>query len=115
MPIYIPKQGDIAALSFDPQSGHEQAGRQPALVISKDAFNEATGMVMCCPLTKTNRNFPFHVAVTQSSSLTGFVMCEQLKSLDYKSRKITFIEKASKNLLSEVLAIVDACLFERSD
>ena len=78
----------------------------------KDAFNEATGMVICCPLTKTNRNFPFHAAVTQSSLVTGFVMCEQLKSFDYQSRNINFIEKASKNLLVEVLAIVDACLFE---
>jgi len=61
MAAYVPKQGDLVALDFDPQSGHEQQGRRPALVLSKDAFNKGTGMAICCPITNTDRRVPFHV------------------------------------------------------
>ena len=63
MAAYIPRQGDIVALTFDPQSGHEQTGRRPALVISKRLFNRGTGMAIVCPITNTFRNLPFHVAI----------------------------------------------------
>lgn len=61
MPRHVPKQGDFVILSFDPQSGHEQKGRRPALVISNTLFNKHTGLVMVCPITSTFRNFPFHI------------------------------------------------------
>jgi len=67
---YIPKQGDFVVLSFDPQAGHEQKGRRPALVVSNTLFNRHTGMAMACPITNTFRDFPFHVAVPTDSSLT---------------------------------------------
>lgn len=115
MPAYLPRQGDLVGLSFDPQSGHEQRGRRPALVISVDAFNRATGMAVCCPLTTTERAIPFHVPVPLEASLTGFVMCEQVKSVDYRSRRIRFIERAPGELLDEVLAVIDAVLYRRSE
>lgn len=111
MAVYVPRQGDLVTLDFDPQSGHEQRGRRPALVISKDAFNKATGMAMCCPITNTDRKVPFHVTVTERSSLTGFVMCEQVKSLDFRARNMRLIERAPQELLEDVLAIIDASVF----
>jgi len=111
MAAYVPRRGDLVSLDFDPQSGHEQKGRRPALVISKDAFNKGTSLAICCPITTTDRRVPFHVPITGRTSLTGFVMCEQLKSLDYRSRKMKLIERASRDVLADVLAIVDASVF----
>jgi mRNA interferase MazF len=111
MGAYIPKQGDLVTLDFDPQSGHEQRGRRPALVISKEAFNKSTGMAICCPITNTDRKVPLHVRVTDRCSLTGFVMCDQAKSLDFQARRMKFIEGATRDLLDDVLAILDAILF----
>jgi mRNA interferase MazF len=111
MAAYVPRQGDLVALDFDPQSGHEQKGRRPALVISKDIFNKATGLAICCPVTNTDRRVPFHVPITGRTSLTGFVMCEQVKSLDYRSRRMKLIENSPLEVLEDVLAIVDASLF----
>ena len=111
MAACVPKQGDLVTLDFDSQSGHEQKGRRPALVISKDVFNKATGMAICCPITNTDRHIPFHVPITGRTSLTGFVMCEQVKSLDFRSRGLKLIEHAPQEVLEDVLAIVDASLF----
>ncbi len=107
---YIPKKGDFISLTFNPQAGHEQKGRRPALVISNTLFNKATNLAMVCPLTHTDRNYPFHLAVPKQSSLKGFVMVEQLKSYDYKARKAEFIEQAPQALLDDVQAILDECL-----
>jgi mRNA interferase MazF len=112
MGTYIPCKGDFIALAFDPQSGHEQKGRRPAIVMSHGLFNQKTGLAMVCPITNTNHHYPFHIQISQSEKLTGFVMVDQMKSVDYKSRKAKFIEKASHELLCEVLAILDACIYE---
>jgi mRNA interferase MazF len=71
MPAWIPKQGDLVDLDFDPQAGHEQKGRRPALVVSKEAFNKGTGMAICCPITNTDRRMPFHVPIAGRTSLTA--------------------------------------------
>jgi mRNA interferase MazF len=110
--IYTPERGDSIIATFDPQSGHEQKGRRPALVISNCLFNQATSMTIVCPITNTNRGIPFHVKVSDESSLTGFVMVEQVKSIDYKSRQVKFIEKASDDILNEVLSLLDACVYQ---
>ena len=112
MPRYIPKKGDFVVLSFDPQSGHEQKGRRPAMVVSSTVFNRHTGLAMVCPITNAFRNFPFHVPVPAESPLTGYIMVEQIKSMDYASRKVKFVAKAPSALLDEVLSILDACLYE---
>ena len=111
MAVYIPRQGDIIAITFDPRSGHERKGRRPALVVSKDLFNRGTGLAIVCPLTNTEREFPFHVPVPESSSLTGFIMVEQVKSVDYRTRRAKRIERASDELLANVLSILDACIY----
>jgi mRNA interferase MazF len=112
MKQYIPKRGDFISLSFDPQSGHEQKGRRPALVISHTLFNEKTGMAIVCPVTNTDRKNPLHVKLGDSCVLTGVVMVDQIKSVDYVSRQAKHIDKATQAVLNDVLSIVDACIFE---
>jgi mRNA interferase MazF len=108
---YVPRKGDFIAVTFDPQSGHEQRGRRPALVVSNTVFNRHTGLAMVCPLTNTDRRFPFHVAVADDPHVTGFVMVEQVKSIDFRSRKARLIGRASQSVLEEVLSILDACIY----
>jgi len=111
MAAYIPKQGDIIAITLDPQSGHEQKGRRPAYVVSKELFNRSTGLAIVCPITNTDRAFPFHVPVPKDSKLTGFIMVEQVKSVDFHSRQAKRIERGNDELLSNVLSILDACIY----
>lgn len=110
MPRYIPRKGDFITLSFDPQAGHEQKGRRPALVVSNNLFNRHTGLAIVCPVTNTDRNFPFHLAVPSGSALTGFVMVEQVKSIDHAARRAKFVERAPEAFVEDVLAMVDACV-----
>ena len=111
MAQYVPERGDLVIVTFDPQAGHEQRGRRPALVVSKHPFNRAARMALVCPIINTNRNFPFHVALPSSSSLTGFIMVEQVKSLDYRVRRLQFVEKLDESALDEVLAKLDAIIY----
>jgi mRNA interferase MazF len=111
MAAYIPKQGDIITITFGPQSGHEQKGRCPAFVVSKDLFNRSTGLAIVCPITNTDRGFPFHIPVPEGSKLTGFIMVEQVKSVDFRSRHAKRLERSDDLLLSEVLSILDACIY----
>ncbi len=111
MPRYVPRKGDFAALTFDPQSGHEQMGRRPALIVSNDLFSRHTGLAIVCPLTTTDRGFPFHVAVVGDPKVVGFVMVEQVKSVDFCAHKAVRIGRASDALLEHVLAILDACIY----
>ena len=111
MPEYVPKKGDYIAVTFDPRSGHEQKGRRPALVVSNDLFNKHTGLAIVCPITNTHRGFPFHVAIDADSEITGFVMVEQVKSIDFRARKARRISRASEEVLDEVLSILDACIY----
>jgi mRNA interferase MazF len=110
MSPYCPRKGDFIAVTFYPQSGHEQKGRRPALVVSNTLFNRDTGMAFVCPVTNTDRRFPFHVA-TGDRDVTGFIMVEQIKSIDYRARRAKLIGNASPSLLEEVLAILDACIY----
>ncbi|MGI9107698.1 MAG: type II toxin-antitoxin system PemK/MazF family toxin [Pyrinomonadaceae bacterium] len=110
MPVYVPEKGDFITLSFDPQSGHEQKGRRPALVVSNFLFNKATGLAIVCPVTNTNRNIPFHLPVPSSSSLTGFVMVEQVKSVDFNARKAKFVEQSASQFVEDVVALIDVCV-----
>jgi len=111
MTAFIPQKGDFIAVTLDPQSGHEQRGRRPALVVSNTLFNKHTGLAIVCPLTNTNRNFPFHVAVLNNPHVTGFVMVEQVKSIDFRARKAERIGRATDSVLEEVLSILDACIY----
>ncbi|MHB1394432.1 MAG: type II toxin-antitoxin system PemK/MazF family toxin [Clostridia bacterium] len=105
---YIPSQGDIVWVSLDPQSGHEQKGRRPALIASNYQFNEKTGMAFVCPITSADNKFPLHVKLDKYKT-KGFVMLEQLKSIDYAARNIEYIEIVSEDVVIEVLSRMNAC------
>lgn len=111
MAAYVPRKGEFVALSFDPQSGHEQSGRRPALVVSNDLFNKHTGLCIACPITNTRRDYPFHVPIPENEQVTGVVMVEQVKSIDYRARAVKRIGAAPEAVVEEALAILDACIY----
>jgi mRNA interferase MazF len=111
MAEYVPRKGDFVAVSFDPPSGHEQRGRRPALVISNDLFNRHTGLCLVCPVTNTRRDYPFHVSIPEDHEVTGFVMVEQVRSIDFRSRKAKHIGRAPEPVLEEALALLDAVIY----
>ena len=111
MADYIPRKGDLIAVTFDPQSGHEQRGRRPALVVSNDLFNKHVGLCVVCPITSTRRDYPFHVPLPEGQAVTGFVMVEQVKSIDFRARKAKRVGKAPEQVLLEALELLDACIY----
>lgn len=111
MAAYIPSKGDFVALTFDPQSGHEQRGRRPALVVSNDLFNAHTGLCIACPITNTRRGYPFHISIPDGEEVMGVVMVEQVKSIDFRARGVKHIGRASESVIEEVLSILDACIY----
>lgn len=100
------RQGDIIKLDFNPQSGHEQAGYRPAVVISNDFFNEKTSLAIVCPITDTKRAFPLHVPLDERTETTGVILCEQIKALDLEARSYRVVERLPGDLLDEAIAIV---------
>ena len=102
------KQGDIIKVSFDPNSGHEQAGWRPALVISNDEFIKRTKLVIVCPITNTDNSFPLHVPLDQRTATTGVILCEHIRTLDLNSRKNKFVEHVPDDILNLVTDIVTA-------
>ena len=100
---YHPVQGDLVMMDFNPQAGHEQAGRRPALVISNKAFHRYTRMAIVCPITNQIKDYPMHVKLDERTKTTGEVLCEHVKSLDLTARKAVFIERLPDDLLEEAL------------
>ena len=100
------KQGYIIWLDFDPQIGHEQKGRRPALVISNGTFNRFSNMAIVCPITNTNRNHPFHVKLDERTKTTGVVLCDQARTLDIGARNYEFIEEIPGEILLDVIDII---------
>jgi mRNA interferase MazF len=108
---YIPSRGDFIRINFDPQSGHEQMGNRPALVISHTDFNQYRGFAIVCPVSNTKRRNPFYVTIPSDLLVTGIVMADQVRSLDYRSRQATLISTCPEDLLTEVLNRVYPILF----
>lgn len=106
---YIPSQGDIVFLDFNPTKGHEQAGKRPAIVISNNVFNKYTKMVIVCPITSNNKEFPTHYRLQDNKKIRGSVLCEHLRSIDYDTRKLEFVEKASDNDILSIITLMNAC------
>lgn len=103
---YIPNQGDIIYLDFDPQAGHEQKGRRPGLVVSNNTYNKFTKMAMVCPITNTNRGIPLHIELDERTKTTGVIMCEQVKALDIVKRNASFVEQVPDDIIQEAIDIV---------
>ncbi len=99
---YIPEKGDIVSLSFDPSAGKEIMKRRPVLVLSRQAFNQHTGLAIVAPITSTIRNMKLEVVLPKTLSTKGAILPHQLKSLDYDSRQMKLIEKAPVNITKKV-------------
>jgi mRNA interferase MazF len=99
---YIPNRGDIVWLDFNPQLGHEQRGRRPALVLSHGKYNEKIGLGIFCPITSKTKGYPFEVTII-GKKITGCILSDQIKSLDWKTRNVEFVEKIKEELMDEIL------------
>jgi mRNA interferase MazF len=102
---YAPDRGDIVWLDFNPQAGHEQRGRRPALTVSFKKYNEKVGLGLFCPITSTAKGYPFEVEVN-GASIRGCVLSDQIKSLDWTARSIEYIEKLDEEKLDSVISNV---------
>ncbi|MFN2323761.1 MAG: type II toxin-antitoxin system PemK/MazF family toxin [Trueperaceae bacterium] len=111
MAPYVPAKGDLVALTFRPEHGHEQHGRRPALVVSNELFQGATSLCVVCPITRTDREHPFHVAIPDGHGVEGFVLADQVRSVDARARGVRRLGRAPDAVVDQVLAILDAMLF----
>lgn len=100
--VYVPDAGDLIWLTFDPQAGHEQRGRRPALVLSPRVYNEKAQLAVACPITSRAKGYPFEVAVPEGGPVTGVVLADHLKSLDWKERRAEFAGKLAPSALAGV-------------
>jgi len=100
------KQGDIIWLDFDPQIGYEQKGRRPALVVSNKTFNNFSKLAIVCPITNTNKDYPFHVKLDERTKTTGVILSDQARTLDINARNYEFIEKVPDDILWDVIDII---------
>ena len=107
---YTPAKGEIVWIRFSPQSGHEQAGHRPALVLSPETYNKKSGLGLFCPITSTGKGYPFEVMLPSTGEITGFVLADQVKSLDWRARRARFACQATPQVLREVLGKVNALL-----
>jgi mRNA interferase MazF len=100
---YVPRRGDVIRLDFDPQAGHEQAGRRPALVISPTDYNRMVGLAVVCPITNAKKGYPWEVEITDNPFVSGTVLSDQVKSLDWRRRQAEFVCTPEAGLLEEVV------------
>lgn len=101
---YVPARGDLVWLEFDPQTGHEQAGRRPALVVSHAEYNKKVGLAVFCPVTSQVKGYPFEVVLPAGLAVTGVVLSDQVKSLDWRARRAARIASVPTNVLEQVAA-----------
>ena len=101
---FVPDAGDFVWLTFDPQAGHEQAGRRPALVLSPKIYNVRSGLALACPVTSQIKGYPFEVAVPAGRGATGVILADQLKSIDWKARRAERLGRCTDTVLEEVRA-----------
>ena len=107
---YIPDRGDIVWLNFTPQAGHEQAGHRPALVLSPASYNGKTRLMLCCPITNQIKRYPFEVVLSDESTVSGAVLADQVRSLDWKARQAKKKSKASNEVVEATLGLVRALI-----
>jgi mRNA interferase MazF len=103
---YVPRRGDVVWLSFDPQAGHEQAGRRPAFVVSPETYNRKTGLFLACPITSKMKGYPFEVALPNGLAVGGVILADQVKSLDWKARNAEFAALTRDDVIKDVLALI---------
>ncbi len=100
----VPERGDLVWVDFSPQSGHEQAGRHPAIVLSPADYNRLVGLAIVCPITSRVKGYKFEVAIPPGLAISGVVLADQVKSLDWRSRKAELIARLPGATIDEILA-----------
>ena len=100
---YVPQRGDVVWITLNPQAGHEQAGRRPALVLSPAAYNGKVGLALLCPVTTQVKGYPFEVLIPQGLAVSGAVLADQVKSLDWRAREAEFACRLPAETIQEVL------------
>lgn len=100
---YVPNRGDVVWISLNPQAGHEQAGRRPAVVVSPPAYNRKVGLALLCPITSQVKGYPFEVIIPQGLKLSGAVLSDQVKSLDWRARRAELICTLPRDTIVEVV------------
>ena len=101
---YVPNRGDVVWLQFNPQASHEQAGHRPALVVSPKAYNAKVGLALLCPITSQIKGYPFEVVVPPGLRVSGAILADQIKSLDWNARQAKHLGAVPANVMEEVLA-----------
>ncbi len=107
---YIPQRGDVVWITLNPQAGHEQAGRRPAVVLSPEAYNSKVGLAILCPITNQVKGYPFEVLIPAGMPVTGVILTDQVKSLDWRARDVKLICALPMETIGEVLQKIDTLL-----
>ena len=105
---YLPDRGDIVLMDFTPASGHEQSGRRPAIVLSPQEYNRKVGLAVMCPITSQKKGYAFEVELPAECGVKGVVLADQVRSLDWKSRRATYVERGRGDVLEETVAKIAA-------
>ena len=100
---YVPQRGDVAWISLNPQAGHEQAGRRPAVIVSPGSYNAKTGLALLCPITSQVKGYPFEVRLPEGLPATGAVLSDQVKCLDWRARQAELLCRLPPETIDEVL------------
>jgi mRNA interferase MazF len=100
---YVPERGDAIWINFNPQAGHEQSGRRPAIILSPKSYNGKVGLCLLCPITNQVKGYPFEVLIPAGLGVTGVVLSDQAKSLDWRVRNAEFISSLPEAVTNEVL------------
>lgn len=111
-PAYVPRRGDVVWLTFNPQAGHEQAGRRPAVVLSPNAYNAKVGLALLCPITSQVKGYPFEVLLPHGLPVSGAILADQIRSLDWQARTAEFLCALPPAIVSDVLQRIGVLLSE---
>jgi len=107
---FIPHRGDVVWIDMQPQAGHEQSGRRPAIVLSPKAYNSKVGLALLCPITNQVKGYPFEVIIPSGLKVTGVVLSDQVKSLNWKIRNIEFCDKLPEAVVLEIFKKLETLL-----
>ncbi len=108
---YIPQRGDVVWLTFDPQAGHEQAGRRPAVTLSPRSYNDKVGLALFCPVTSQQKGYPVETRLPEGLPVSGVALCDQVKSLDWEIRQAQFVCRLPEATVADIMAKVHTLLY----
>ena len=106
----MPDRGDVVWLDFTPQAGHEQAGRRPAVVLSPAAYNGKVGLALVCPITTQAKDYPFEVAIAGERAVTGVILADQVKSIDWRARRAKVVDRVGADVVAKTLSLLRVLL-----